>query len=181
MKLILLNTMENKKSRKIGFTILGFFYNFLEYIWLWKKKKKEKLVTVLGRFWPRSAQQRVKARPRPRTHWLLCRKALSLLDNWKRGHDTIWLSRWLLQKDPCSSNSLQREVLDGVRAQPSSGEHLHRPNGATTRAPERRTPNRTYPEHSPNPITSKAYWFARATVTVSIAARPSRSWRPEGS
>jgi hypothetical protein len=42
MKLILLNTMENKKSRKIGFTILGFFYNFL---WISKvplKKKKEK-------------------------------------------------------------------------------------------------------------------------------------------
>jgi hypothetical protein len=50
MKLFLLNTMENKKPRKIGFTILGFFYNFLEYIWLWKKKKKEKLVTILGRF-----------------------------------------------------------------------------------------------------------------------------------
>jgi hypothetical protein len=29
MKLILLNTMENKKPRKIGFTILGFFYTFL--------------------------------------------------------------------------------------------------------------------------------------------------------
>jgi hypothetical protein len=29
MKLFLLNTMENKKSRKIGFTILRFFYNFL--------------------------------------------------------------------------------------------------------------------------------------------------------
>jgi hypothetical protein len=27
MKLFLLNSMENKKSRKIGFTILGFFYN----------------------------------------------------------------------------------------------------------------------------------------------------------
>jgi hypothetical protein len=29
MKLFLLNTMENKKSRKIGLTILGFFYDFL--------------------------------------------------------------------------------------------------------------------------------------------------------
>jgi hypothetical protein len=28
MKLFLLNSMENKKPRKIGFTILGFFYNF---------------------------------------------------------------------------------------------------------------------------------------------------------
>jgi hypothetical protein len=29
MKLFLLNTMENKKSRKIGLAILGFFYIFL--------------------------------------------------------------------------------------------------------------------------------------------------------
>jgi hypothetical protein len=28
MKLFLLNTRENKKPRKIGFTILSFFYNF---------------------------------------------------------------------------------------------------------------------------------------------------------
>jgi hypothetical protein len=28
LKLFLLNTTENKKSKKIGFTILGFFYNF---------------------------------------------------------------------------------------------------------------------------------------------------------
>jgi hypothetical protein len=44
--------MKNKKSRKIGLTILGFFYNFLQFIWLWEKKK-EKPVTVLGRFQPR--------------------------------------------------------------------------------------------------------------------------------
>jgi cytochrome c1 len=35
--------MENKKSSKIGFTILGFFYHFLEFIWLWRKKKKKDL------------------------------------------------------------------------------------------------------------------------------------------
>jgi cytochrome c1 len=35
--------MENKESRKIGLTFLGFFYNFLEFIWLWKKKKKKNL------------------------------------------------------------------------------------------------------------------------------------------
>jgi hypothetical protein len=29
MKLFLLNSRENNKSRKIGFTILGFFYHFL--------------------------------------------------------------------------------------------------------------------------------------------------------
>jgi hypothetical protein len=33
MKLFLLNSRENKKPRKIGFTILGFFYNFLQVIW----------------------------------------------------------------------------------------------------------------------------------------------------
>jgi hypothetical protein len=45
MKLFLFNTMGNKKSRKIGLTILGFFYNFL---WiskfLLKKKKKKKKI-----------------------------------------------------------------------------------------------------------------------------------------
>jgi hypothetical protein len=30
IKLFLLNTMENKESRKIGLTFLGFFYNFLQ-------------------------------------------------------------------------------------------------------------------------------------------------------
>jgi cytochrome c1 len=43
MKLFLLNTVENKRSRKIGLTILGFFYIFLQFIWLWKKKKKGNL------------------------------------------------------------------------------------------------------------------------------------------
>jgi len=42
MKLFLLNPRENKESRKIGFTILGFFYIFP---WISKvilKKEKEK-------------------------------------------------------------------------------------------------------------------------------------------
>jgi hypothetical protein len=34
--------MENKKPRKISFTILEFFYDFLEFIWFWKKKKRGK-------------------------------------------------------------------------------------------------------------------------------------------
>jgi cytochrome c1 len=50
MKLFLLNTIENMKSRKIGFTILGFFYNFLGFVYLWQKKKKERFATVLGQF-----------------------------------------------------------------------------------------------------------------------------------
>jgi hypothetical protein len=42
MKLFLLNTRENKKPRKIGFTILGFFYIFpwISKVILKKKKKK---------------------------------------------------------------------------------------------------------------------------------------------
>jgi hypothetical protein len=46
MKLFLLNTMENKKSRKISLTFLGFFYHFLEFIWFWKKKKRESLNSI---------------------------------------------------------------------------------------------------------------------------------------
>jgi hypothetical protein len=42
IKLFLLNSMENKKPRKISFTILEFFYDFLEFIWFWKKKKRGK-------------------------------------------------------------------------------------------------------------------------------------------
>jgi hypothetical protein len=33
--------MKSKGYRKISFTFLGFFYHFLEFIWLWKKKKRE--------------------------------------------------------------------------------------------------------------------------------------------
>ena len=41
MKLFLLNSMENKKSRKIGFTILGIFCNFLHISKVLLKKKRE--------------------------------------------------------------------------------------------------------------------------------------------
>jgi hypothetical protein len=44
--------MENKKPRKIGFTILGFFYNFLLIFKALLKKKKEKVATVMGWFQP---------------------------------------------------------------------------------------------------------------------------------
>jgi hypothetical protein len=42
MKLFLLNTKENKESRKIGFTILGFFYIFpwISKVILKKKRRK---------------------------------------------------------------------------------------------------------------------------------------------
>jgi hypothetical protein len=65
MKLFLLNTIENKKSRKIGFTILGFFYNFL---WISKvllKKKRKKMEQDWASSSPVGPTQREKrARPR---------------------------------------------------------------------------------------------------------------------
>jgi hypothetical protein len=42
MKLFLLNSRENKKPRKIGFTILGFFYIFLYISKVILKKKRRK-------------------------------------------------------------------------------------------------------------------------------------------
>jgi hypothetical protein len=41
MELFLLNTMENKESRKVGLTFLGFFYNFLGFIYFWQKRKRK--------------------------------------------------------------------------------------------------------------------------------------------
>jgi hypothetical protein len=61
MKLFLLNTIENKKPRKIGLTILGFFYNFLEFIWLWKKKKRKNQQQYWAGFSPGSPIQRESA------------------------------------------------------------------------------------------------------------------------
>jgi hypothetical protein len=42
MELFLLNTIENKESRKIGLTFLGFFYYFLELLESCSKKKRKK-------------------------------------------------------------------------------------------------------------------------------------------
>ena len=83
MALFLLNTMENKKSRKIGLTFLGFFYNLLEFIWLWKKKKKKNEQQYWATLAQAAQQHREKrsracVRPRPRARWILCRKALGL-------------------------------------------------------------------------------------------------------
>ena len=40
---IFIQYYKNQGSNKIGLTFLGFFYNFLEYIWLQKKKKNKNL------------------------------------------------------------------------------------------------------------------------------------------
>jgi hypothetical protein len=65
MKLFLLNSRENKKSRKIGFTILGFFYNFI-HISKALLDRKRKTMNTLG---PKSAQvgpTTAETRPRAR-------------------------------------------------------------------------------------------------------------------
>jgi hypothetical protein len=59
--------MENNKPRKISFTILSFFYIFLQISKVLLKKKKEKVETVMG--WiqprrPRFTQKRARARAR---------------------------------------------------------------------------------------------------------------------
>jgi hypothetical protein len=58
--------MENNNSRKIGFTILAFFYIFLHIFESLLKKKKEKTMNRLG---PKPAQvgpTAAESRPRPR-------------------------------------------------------------------------------------------------------------------
>jgi hypothetical protein len=40
--------MKNKEFSKISLAFLGFFYNFIGFVYLWPKKKKEKLAIVLG-------------------------------------------------------------------------------------------------------------------------------------
>jgi hypothetical protein len=59
--------MKNKKSMKISFTILPFFYNFLHISKVLLKKKKEKYSTVLGSNWSKrtnTTQKRARARAR---------------------------------------------------------------------------------------------------------------------
>jgi hypothetical protein len=72
--------MENKESRKISLTFLGFFYTFLRILKVLLKRKKERL----QQYWANSSPdgpttQGIEARPR----WRLYRKALSSLANLK--------------------------------------------------------------------------------------------------
>ena len=170
MKLFLLNTMENKKSRKIGFTILGFFYHFLKFIWFWKKKKKEKLVTVLGRFWPRSAQQRVKARPRARVQ--LCNDDPGSSNNHRRNPHTIFgesltpyaeVPRTLLLPQIRPS---RRATLCRAPASSCTGQFMQRL--ALSSGFHRIEP---LPSISPHSISRMATRFALAAVTVDLAGR----------
>ena len=72
MKLFLLNSRENKKARKIGLTILEFFYIFPGISKVFLKKKKENTSTVLGLNWPKRPNH---AQKRARVHWQLCTEA----------------------------------------------------------------------------------------------------------
>jgi hypothetical protein len=73
--------MENTNSRKIGLTILGFFYNFLQFPKASLKKKKEKIKQYWTGFSPGGPGPRrnvLRARPRGR----FCRKGLGVLANY---------------------------------------------------------------------------------------------------
>jgi hypothetical protein len=66
MKLFLLNSRENKKSRKISFTILPFFYDFLHISKVLLKKKKENTQQDWADSGPNRPNHTGNARPRPR-------------------------------------------------------------------------------------------------------------------
>jgi hypothetical protein len=65
MKLFLLNTMENKKSRKIGLKILGFstiFYGFSKLFW--KKRKRLNSIRLVSAQAAQSRGESARARAR---------------------------------------------------------------------------------------------------------------------
>jgi hypothetical protein len=64
MKLFLLNTIENKRSRKIGLTFLEFLYNFLQFPKALLKRKRKSFNST----GPILAQPAHKHRKRGRAH-----------------------------------------------------------------------------------------------------------------
>ena len=103
----------------------------------------------MNRLGPKPAQvgpTAAESRPRPRARWRLCRKALEVLSNRKRVRLLFPGVTDISQKGPRVLVNSQLAVPDGVQARPRSGEQLRRPIGAVTGAPERRTPNPSYPE-----------------------------------
>jgi hypothetical protein len=137
--------MENNKSRKISFIILAFFYSFLHILKLCWKKKKKKIKGNWAGFSP-AAQDQGGKRPRARALWRFCTGDLGVLVNLKQVYLLCFSVTDNLQKRPPVSVSSHWEVPDGARARRSSGERLYRPIGVMTGAPERRTPNPSYPE-----------------------------------
>jgi hypothetical protein len=81
MKLFLLNSRENNKPRKIGFTILGIFYHFLEFFKVLLQKKKEKQKQCWADSSPGGPTPEGK-RARARARWRLCKNTLGVLTNW---------------------------------------------------------------------------------------------------
>jgi hypothetical protein len=79
MKLFLINTMENQESRKIGWTFLEFFYNFLQISKVLMKKKREKLKQCWAEFNPGGPTMGESAPARQ-----FCIKSPAFQDNQKR-------------------------------------------------------------------------------------------------
>jgi hypothetical protein len=82
MELFLLNTIENKKSNKIGFTILGFFCNFLEISKVPLKKKKKRVEQCWADSSPTGPVPGENERA-PMPAGQICAEALNVLDNLK--------------------------------------------------------------------------------------------------
>jgi hypothetical protein len=78
MRLFLLNSMENKKPRKIGLIFLGFSVIFYIFLKLHCKRKGKRVNSVVLNL-AQSAQQHIEqggAQARPRALWRICEKAL---------------------------------------------------------------------------------------------------------
>jgi hypothetical protein len=81
--------MENNKSRKISFTILAFFYNFLQISKVPLKKKRKNF----KQYWANSSPGGpspsgfVRARPRPRGRF--CAEALGVLTKPEQGRSLL--------------------------------------------------------------------------------------------
>jgi hypothetical protein len=108
--------MENNKPRKISFTILSFFYNFLHIFEALLKKKKEKNSNSDGSYLAQRPSSREKGARAP-ARWRLCKKGPEFLSNSKRSHSLIRCVADRSQKGPCVSSYSQLEVLDGARAE----------------------------------------------------------------
>jgi hypothetical protein len=137
--------MENKKSRKFGFTILGFFYNFLHISKAGQKKKRRKFEQC----------------------WAEIKPGGPVVER--------------LQKRPLVSNPSHGKVPDGVERRETPASTCTGRMGQRLGFPSVRQGIRLIPNLFPNLISLMIKWFALATVTVSITAKPSCSRRLEGS
>jgi hypothetical protein len=92
IKLFLLNTMENKESRKIGLTFLSFFYNFLHiFKVLLKKKRENPEQNWAGSSLDGPSPGKMRTRPRPRRQFYT--EIPTVLNNSNQVLCTIAMSR----------------------------------------------------------------------------------------